>query len=235
MRAVLSTTFRSLQVRNYRLFATGQLVKLVGVWMMFTAQDWLVLDLSHNSPGALGIVTALQFLPGAAAHPVGRQARRPVRQAQAADRRQRRVRGHRDRLRDPGRQRRGRALARLPLRRACWASPTPSRPRYARRSSPSWSSCRCCPTPSRSRRPPSTPPGSAVRRWPASRWRCCDTGPVFLIATALAIAPVFSYRPDAPAGAAPRRPSRPSADGRPHRRRPAVRVEAATTCCCRSP
>jgi len=52
-----------LQVRNYRLFATGQLVKLVGVWMMFTAQDWLVLNLSHNSPGALGIVAALQFLP----------------------------------------------------------------------------------------------------------------------------------------------------------------------------
>jgi MFS family permease len=63
VRAVLSTTFRSLQVRNYRLFATGQLIKLVGVWMMFTAQDWLVLDLSGNSPGALGVVTALQFLP----------------------------------------------------------------------------------------------------------------------------------------------------------------------------
>ncbi|PRY29491.1 MFS transporter [Pseudosporangium ferrugineum] len=63
MRAVLSTTFRSLQVRNYRFFATGQLIKLIGVWMMFTAQDWLVLDLSGNSPGALGVVTALQFLP----------------------------------------------------------------------------------------------------------------------------------------------------------------------------
>ncbi|MFI6077501.1 MFS transporter [Actinoplanes sp. NPDC051343] len=63
MRAVLSTTFRSLRVRNYRLFATGQLVKLIGVWMMFTAQDWLVLDLSHNSPGALGGVSALQFAP----------------------------------------------------------------------------------------------------------------------------------------------------------------------------
>jgi len=63
VRAVLSTTFRSLQVRNYRLFTSGQLVKLVGVWMMFTAQDWLVLDLSGNSPGALGIVTALQFVP----------------------------------------------------------------------------------------------------------------------------------------------------------------------------
>ena len=63
MRSVLSTTFRSLQVRNYRLFSTGQLVKLVGVWMMFTAQDWLVLDLSGNSPVALGMVTSLQFLP----------------------------------------------------------------------------------------------------------------------------------------------------------------------------
>jgi MFS family permease len=63
VRQVLSTTFRSLQVRNYRLFATGQLVKLLGVWMMFTAQDWLVLDLSGNSPAALGVVTAVQFLP----------------------------------------------------------------------------------------------------------------------------------------------------------------------------
>ncbi|MGK5680427.1 MFS transporter [Actinoplanes sp. URMC 104] len=63
MRSVLDTTFRSLRVRNYRLFATGQLVKLVGVWMMFTAQDWLVLDLSGNSPGALGAVASLQFLP----------------------------------------------------------------------------------------------------------------------------------------------------------------------------
>jgi MFS family permease len=63
VRAVLSTTFRSLRVRNYRLFATGQLVKLIGVWMMFTAQDWLVLDLSHNSPQALGTVASLQFVP----------------------------------------------------------------------------------------------------------------------------------------------------------------------------
>lgn len=63
MRARLSTTFRSLRVRNYRLFATGQLVKLVGVWMLFTAQDWLVLDLSGDSATALGVVVALQFIP----------------------------------------------------------------------------------------------------------------------------------------------------------------------------
>ncbi len=63
MRARLGTTFQSLKVRNYRLFASGQLTKLVGVWMQFTAQDWLVLTLSHNSPYALGVVSALQFLP----------------------------------------------------------------------------------------------------------------------------------------------------------------------------
>jgi MFS family permease len=63
VRARLATTFRSLKVRNYRLFATGQLTKLIGVWMQFTAQDWLVLELSHNSAYALGVVTALQFAP----------------------------------------------------------------------------------------------------------------------------------------------------------------------------
>jgi MFS family permease len=63
VRSRLSNTFRSLRVRNYRLFATGQLVKLTGVWMQFTAQDWLVLQLSHQRATALGTVTALQFLP----------------------------------------------------------------------------------------------------------------------------------------------------------------------------
>jgi MFS family permease len=57
------TTFRSLRIRNYRLFATGQLVKLTGVWVMITAQDWLVLQLSGDSATALGFVTALQFIP----------------------------------------------------------------------------------------------------------------------------------------------------------------------------
>ncbi|WP_432832234.1 MFS transporter [Dactylosporangium sp. CA-092794] len=57
------STFGSLRVRNYRLFTIGQLVKLLGTWMLFTAQDWLVLQLSHNSASALGVVTALQFTP----------------------------------------------------------------------------------------------------------------------------------------------------------------------------
>lgn len=63
MRARLSKTFQSLSVRNFRIFAIGLLVKTVGVWMMFIAQDWLVLDLSGDSATALGVVTALQFSP----------------------------------------------------------------------------------------------------------------------------------------------------------------------------
>jgi MFS family permease len=54
--------FRSLRVRNYRLYAGGQLVSLTGTWMQRVAQDWLVLELT-NSGTALGIVTALQFAP----------------------------------------------------------------------------------------------------------------------------------------------------------------------------
>jgi MFS family permease len=54
--------FRSLHVRNYRLYASGQLVSLTGTWMQRVAQDWLVLELT-NSGTALGIVTALQFGP----------------------------------------------------------------------------------------------------------------------------------------------------------------------------
>src|SRR3954451_7619370 len=54
--------FRSLKVRNYRLYSAGQLVSLTGTWMQRVAQDWLVLDLT-NSGTALGVITALQFGP----------------------------------------------------------------------------------------------------------------------------------------------------------------------------
>jgi len=53
---------RSLRVRNYRLYAGGQLISLTGTWMQRVAQDWLVLELT-NSGTALGVVTALQFGP----------------------------------------------------------------------------------------------------------------------------------------------------------------------------
>jgi MFS family permease len=55
--------FGSLRERNYRLFASGQVVSNIGTWMQRVAQDWLVLELSGNSPMALGIAAALQFAP----------------------------------------------------------------------------------------------------------------------------------------------------------------------------
>ncbi|MEO3809416.1 MFS transporter [Sphaerisporangium sp. B11E5] len=55
--------FRSLRNHNYRLFVSGSVVSNVGTWMQRTAQDWLVLDLTHGSSAALGLTTALQFLP----------------------------------------------------------------------------------------------------------------------------------------------------------------------------
>jgi len=56
-------TFGSLSTRNYRLFATGQVISNTGSWMQRVAQDWLVLELTHNSGVALGITTGLQFAP----------------------------------------------------------------------------------------------------------------------------------------------------------------------------
>ena len=55
--------FRSLRERNYRYYASGQVVSLTGTWMQRAAQDWLVLELSGGSPAALGVAVALQFLP----------------------------------------------------------------------------------------------------------------------------------------------------------------------------
>lgn len=63
VRVFVRSTFQSLQIRNYRLFATGQLISLIFGWVQITAQDWLVLEVSHGSASALGVVTALQFAP----------------------------------------------------------------------------------------------------------------------------------------------------------------------------
>ncbi|MEV6649121.1 MFS transporter [Streptomyces sp. NPDC051219] len=57
-----TTMFSSLKIRNYRLFATGQVVSNTGTWMQRIAQDWLVLSLT-GSASAVGITIALQFLP----------------------------------------------------------------------------------------------------------------------------------------------------------------------------
>jgi len=55
-------TFRSLRIRNYRLFFFGQLVSVSGTWMQQLAQDWLVLRLTDRAL-PVGITTALQFAP----------------------------------------------------------------------------------------------------------------------------------------------------------------------------
>src|ERR671926_1477200 len=55
--------FRALRVRNYRRYASANLVSLTGTWMQRIGQDWLVLQLSGDSGVALGVTTALQFGP----------------------------------------------------------------------------------------------------------------------------------------------------------------------------
>ena len=55
-------TFSSLRIRNYRLYFLGQIISTSGTFMQSIAQDWLVLKLT-NSGTALGIVTALQYVP----------------------------------------------------------------------------------------------------------------------------------------------------------------------------
>ena len=55
-------TFASLKVRNYRLYFIGQGISITGTWMQTIGQSWLVLELT-GSGTALGLVTALQFLP----------------------------------------------------------------------------------------------------------------------------------------------------------------------------
>lgn len=61
---MLTGTFRSLQNRNYRLYASGAFVSNVGTWMQRTAQDWIVLaELTPHNATAVGFVMALQFGP----------------------------------------------------------------------------------------------------------------------------------------------------------------------------
>jgi MFS family permease len=55
-------TFRSLRVRNFRLFFGGQLISQVGNWLTMIAQTLLVLKLTDGGL-ALGILTACQFAP----------------------------------------------------------------------------------------------------------------------------------------------------------------------------
>lgn len=59
-----ASRFRALRQPNFRLWMLGKLISDLGTWMQRTAQDWLVLVvLTHHSGLAIGITSALQFLP----------------------------------------------------------------------------------------------------------------------------------------------------------------------------
>ncbi len=60
---VAGDTFRSLRIRNFRLFFAGQLVSQTGTWLTMLAQTLLVLRLSDGSGVAVGVLTACLFLP----------------------------------------------------------------------------------------------------------------------------------------------------------------------------
>lgn len=56
--------FRSLTVRNYRIWFVGALVSNIGAWMQATTQNWVVLtELTDNNASAVGLTMALQFGP----------------------------------------------------------------------------------------------------------------------------------------------------------------------------
>ena len=60
MSAAVRRSFASLEIRNYRLYFGGQVVSLAGNWMQIVAELWLVLLLT-GSGVAVGLATALQF------------------------------------------------------------------------------------------------------------------------------------------------------------------------------
>lgn len=55
-------TFAALSIPNYRRYASGQSISMIGTWMQTTAQAWLVLTLTHSAV-VLGLVVAAQTLP----------------------------------------------------------------------------------------------------------------------------------------------------------------------------
>jgi MFS family permease len=55
-------TFRALQYQDFRLLWAGLAVSAVGTWMQIVALSLLVLDLTHGSATALGIVSLTQAL-----------------------------------------------------------------------------------------------------------------------------------------------------------------------------
>lgn len=57
----ISTTFRALRHRNFRMFFTGQFVSLTGTWMQSVAQSWLIYRLTGSVVllGAIGFASQI--------------------------------------------------------------------------------------------------------------------------------------------------------------------------------
>lgn len=55
--------WRSFRHRNFRILFSANAVSNIGSWAQRIAQDWLVLELTHNNGTYLGLVTAVQFAP----------------------------------------------------------------------------------------------------------------------------------------------------------------------------
>jgi MFS family permease len=62
LRAASAETFRSLHLRNFRLFFSGQAISQIGNWLTLVAQTLLVLEITHSGV-ALGLLAAFQFGP----------------------------------------------------------------------------------------------------------------------------------------------------------------------------
>lgn len=65
MRRTIDETgnWRSFRHRNFRILYPANALSNIGTWAQRVAQDWLVLELTNNNGGALGLVTAVQFAP----------------------------------------------------------------------------------------------------------------------------------------------------------------------------
>lgn len=63
MRIDETGNWRAFRHRNFRILFAANAISNIGTWAQRIAQDWLVLELSHNNGTYLGLVTALQFAP----------------------------------------------------------------------------------------------------------------------------------------------------------------------------
>ena len=62
MRQLLARTFRSLRVRNFRVFFVGSLISSIGLWMQQIAELWLIAELTESA-AAVGLITVTHFGP----------------------------------------------------------------------------------------------------------------------------------------------------------------------------